>query len=167
MEPGTPIGGWPAAPPVPLQTGGGGGLARLLAPQGSWSSRTTSSHPFHGLQALLESSILGRLMSQAGKEGSEIRGLDGGAVAWNHLENPYGRMETTTNTWQPAAVRPPRKNRLAPQLENFFANGPQTAVRTGNNSQGIPTTQTAWRTGFLSNGMPSPFAVLEPFPGGA
>lgn len=98
------------APPV--QSGGrGGGIGATVAP-GSWTSTTVSGHPFKGLQDLLQSSILGRLMSQRGVEGSEVRGLQGGGIAWNHLEDPFGRMTTETNTFRPGAVAPPRKRML-------------------------------------------------------
>jgi hypothetical protein len=91
---------------------GGMGAGATIAP-GSWTSTTVSGHPFKGLGDRLQSSILERLMSQRGQEGTEIRGLQGGGIAWNHLEDPYGRMTTETNTFRPgAAVAPPRKRLL-------------------------------------------------------
>lgn len=95
--------------------GGGGGLAAMLAPQGTRTSSSVVSHPFTGLQALLESSILGRLM----KDQPSV-GLKGGGIAYGHLEDPYGRLTTTTNTYRPAAVAPPRNRGLGQQLQNPF-----------------------------------------------
>lgn len=116
---GRPI-SWNGLPlrPMPGVGGGGGGrgLGAMLAP-GSWTSATTNSHPFQGLQSLLQSSILSRLMSQRGVEGSEIRGLQGGGIAWNHLEDPYGRLTTTTNTFRPGALPAPPRKRLLDQVQ--------------------------------------------------
>lgn len=94
--------------------GNGGGIAGLLQPQGYWTQTTTNTHPFQGLQDLLSSSILGRLMSQRGVEGSEIRGLDGGSIAWNHLEDPYGRLTTERNVFNRPAmpIMPPRNRNV-------------------------------------------------------
>lgn len=148
----------PVAPPVRLDEGAGrrgGGLAAMLAPSGSWSSRSVNSHPFQGLQGLLESSILSRLMSGAGQEGGATRGLEGGGLAWNHLEDPFGRLTKQTETWNPAAAVVPPRNRMAPQLGNYFtksldANGwpveanPGPWKKTGYQSDGTPT---QYRTG--------------------
>lgn len=102
----------PGRGPIPGMGGGGGGVGATVAP-GSWSTSTVSSHPFKGLQDLLQSSILERLMSQRGVEGTEVRGLQGGGVAWNHLEDPFGRLTTETNTFRPGPmVQPPRKRLL-------------------------------------------------------
>lgn len=138
----------PAQPAVKMD--GGGGLAAMLAPGGTWTSKMESTHPFTGLQDLLSSSILGRLMSQKGQEGGEIRGLQGGGVAWNHLEDPYGRVQTTTNTFQPAVV-PPRKKfgGLADQLGNVFTKNPDA------NGWPIEANPGPWvKNGLRSDGTP-------------
>jgi hypothetical protein len=158
----------PVADPVRMGGGGnGGGLAAMLQPSGTWTTKTESTHPFSGLQDLLTSSILGRLMSQHGQEAAEIRGLQGGAVAWNHLEDPYGRVQTTTDTFRPPAVAPPRKRfgGMADQLESVFTkvldeNGypveayPGPMIKNGRQSDGTPT---QYRHGVTGAPIPNPY----------
>ena len=129
----------PVAPSVRLDEGAGrrgGGLAAMLAPSGSWSSRSVNSHPFQGLQGLLESSILSRLMSGAGQEGGATRGLEGGGLAWNHLEDPFGRLTKQTETWNPAAVMPPRRRLLATPFDPYA-----DRANAGSGFQTSPTTR--------------------------
>lgn len=146
-------GGQPIHPGA-MPGGGGGvgaGIGGLVQPTGYWTQATTSTHPYQGLQDLLSSSILGRLMSQRGVQGSEIRGLQGGGIAWNHLEDPYGRLTTTTDTFhRPAApVQPPRTGGLAGLLQPALSkvldeNGwpveafPGAFRKTGRRSDGTP-----------------------------
>lgn len=144
----------PGGPAGAGQGGGnGGGVAAMLNPTGSWSSSTVNTHPFQGLQDLLQSSILSRLMDQRGVAGSEVRGLQGGGVAWNHLEDPYGRLSVTTDTFKraPAAVLPPRnRGGIGGQIGSVFSkvldeNGypveafPGPFHKIGLNADGSPT----------------------------
>lgn len=158
----------PGRGPVPGAGGGGGGMGATLAP-GSWSTKTTTSHPFQGLGDLLQSSILQRLMSQRGMEGSEIRGLQGGGIAWNHLEDPYGRLITETNTFRPGAVAPPRR-RMIDQI-----GAPEVLTKVlDENGWPVEANPGPWRkTGYDSDGRPSQYTrpdgtpIPNPYVGGS
>ena len=157
---GNPLPGRGPVPGLP-GGGGGGGMGATVAP-GSWSTNTVSSHPFKGLQDLLQSSILERLMSQRGMEGTEIRGLQGGGIAWNHLEDPFGRLTTETNTFRPSPlVQPPRRNRLVDQI-----GAPEVLTKVlDENGYPVEANPGPWRkNGLRSDGSPMQYTRADGTP---